>query len=255
MIRWRLIPLSLLVGVCACLSPAAGADPEPASGPEGAGETDRPRGFLERLAGGTRDSSSRAAVGERGTGDPAEAGGDRGGGLFSRFRRGARPPAGQASAAPEILASRDALSVEDRVALLDFHNQARREVDVPPLKWNPALAGFAQEWADEIARSGEFRHRPRSSHHYGENLAAGSAGAYTPVAMARQWYEGRSRYRAGTAIRTGSLAAGHYTQMVWRGSAEMGAGIAVIQKGPRRGMLVLVCNYDPPGNVVGEAAY
>ncbi len=182
-------------------------------------------------------------------------GGARTGGLFSKLRRGGRDRPAPSPVAPEILASSDALPVEDRQALLAFHNEARLEVGSPPLSWSPELARFAQEWADEIARSGDFRHRPRRTLSYGENLAIGTAGAYNAVSMARQWYAQRGQYRAGSPIRANAMAAGHYTQMVWRGSGEMGAGIALIRTGPRQGMLVLVCNYDPPGNVVGEAAF
>jgi len=187
---------------------------------------------------------------------PAAEGGEaRAGGLFSKLRRRGRDRSAPASPAPEILASSDALSVDARQALLAFHNEARLEVGSPPLRWSPDLARFAQEWADEIARSGDFRHRPRRTHSYGENLAMGTAGAYHAVSMARQWYAQRGQYRAGSPIRANALVAGHYTQMVWGGTTEMGAGIALIRSGPHQGMLVLVCNYDPPGNVVGEAAF
>jgi len=248
-IRSRFIGAALLFGCGSCLLLSA----EDGGGTAEVRAEERSRGLFDLLAPKRSDPAeatpSQAEASSRGSRS------DRGGGVFSRlFRSSAKPPAGSAVPA-EILASRDALSVEERQALLDFHNQARREVGVAPLAWSPELARFAQEWADEIARSGDFRHRPRSSHRYGENLAMGTAGAYSPVAMARQWYEARSRYRPGTPIRAGSLAGGHYTQMVWRGSSGLGAGIATIQTGPSRGMLVLVCNYDPPGNVVGEAAY
>jgi len=248
-IRSRFIGVALLLGFWSCLLLSAEEEGDTAEARSG----ERPRGLLDLFA--PRRSDPAEAAPSHVERSPRGARSDRGGGVFSRlFRSGTKPSAGSAVPA-EILASRDALSVEERQALIDFHNQARREVGVAPLAWSPELARFAQEWADEIARSGDFRHRPRSSHHYGENLAMGTAGAYSPVAMARQWYEARSRYRPGTPIRAGSLAGGHYTQMVWRGSSGLGAGIATIQTGPSRGMLVLVCNYDPPGNVVGEAAY
>jgi len=248
-IRSSFIGVALLLGCWSCLLLPA----EEGGGRAEAGAEEHSRGLLDLLVPKRSDppeaAPSQTEASSRGTRA------DRGGGVFSRlFRSGAKPSAGS-SVSAEILASRDALSVEERQALLDFHNQARREVGVAPLAWSPELARFAQEWADEIARSGDFRHRPRSSHHYGENLATGTAGTYSPVAMARQWYEARSRYRPGAPIRAGSLAGGHYTQMVWQGSSALGAGIATIQTGPSRGMLVLVCNYDPPGNVVGEAAY
>ena len=43
--------------------------------------------------------------------------------------------------------------------------------------------------------------------------------------------------------------AGHYTQVVWRSTARVGAGKAKLATGPQAGAWVLVANYDPPGNL------
>jgi pathogenesis-related protein 1 len=52
-----------------------------------------------------------------------------------------------------------------------------------------------------------------------------------------------------------AFKAGHYTQMVWRDSTEIGAGKAVVRTGPLKGASVMYCNYDPPGNVIGKTPY
>jgi pathogenesis-related protein 1 len=43
---------------------------------------------------------------------------------------------------------------------------------------------------------------------------------------------------------------GHYTQIVWAGTQEVGCAVA---RGGRRE--VWVCNYDPPGNWAGKRPY
>jgi pathogenesis-related protein 1 len=55
---------------------------------------------------------------------------------------------------------------------------------------------------------------------------------------------------AYTTHRCRGPACGHYTQMVWRGSASVGCGAAMCPFGR-----YLVCNYAPPGNVVGRRPY
>ncbi|MDF1826285.1 MAG: CAP domain-containing protein [Verrucomicrobiales bacterium] len=148
------------------------------------------------------------------------------------------------------------LSPREAAEFLDFHNQVRAEVGVAPVAWSPEIARVAQEWADELARKGKFEHRPRGARSYGENLAAGSGASYSPVQGAKQWYAEKKLFRSTDGVFTASLMpAGHYTQMVWRGSTEIGAGKAVVQRGQMKGWTVVVCNYNPPGNMVGGKVY
>jgi pathogenesis-related protein 1 len=51
---------------------------------------------------------------------------------------------------------------------------------------------------------------------------------------------------------------GHYTQVVWRHTRRVGCAVASCTGGsPFRAndWTLVVCNYDPPGNVVGERPY
>ncbi|MEX2581014.1 MAG: CAP domain-containing protein [Verrucomicrobiales bacterium] len=185
------------------------------------------------------------------------------GGLFGWLRKRNSSPAREATS---VRTSQDqatsangeiefGLGQADIRALVDLHNQARREVGVEPVEWNPRLARFAQEWADELARTGEFKHRPRQQHGYGENLASGTTGSYTAASLAGQWYAEKRLFRGNPAFGRGDMPAAHYTQMIWRNTTEIGAGIAVCRTGPYRGMTILVCNYNPPGNVIGEPVH
>src|SRR5690348_11932670 len=44
---------------------------------------------------------------------------------------------------------------------LDAHNAERQNYPVSPLQWSPELAGYAQQWANELAR----RNDPSASLH------------------------------------------------------------------------------------------
>jgi pathogenesis-related protein 1 len=172
---------------------------------------------------------------------------------------GACPRAGQPR--PEDETS-SALSAKEAADLVEFHNKVREEVGIEPVKWSPELARFAQEWADEVARTGKLAHRPREGERkqrYGENIAWGSGRGYDVLKAAESWYAEMKVYEPGTPIPQpedfGEFRAGHYTQMVWKDTTAIGAGKATIQEGERKGWLVVVCNYDPPGNIAGEKPY
>ncbi|MDF1853790.1 MAG: CAP domain-containing protein [Verrucomicrobiales bacterium] len=158
-------------------------------------------------------------------------------------------PAAAPAIAPGATGSK--LTPAEAQQVIAFHNKARTEVGVGGVAWSAEIAAFAQQWADHLARSGQFAHRPRDQQRYGENLAA----AQSIVAGMNMWYAEKKLFPAGAAFSMRLMPAGHYTQMVWRGSTQIGAGKAVIASGPYAGLTVLVCNYSPQGNVVGQKPY
>merc|ERR1711971_1264935 len=81
---------------------------------------------------------------------------------------------------------------------------------------------------------------------------------YTSIGMAAQeqaqgavdnWYSEIKDYTYGKEPSTGGSEIGHFTQVVWKGSTEVGVGVA--QEGST---VVVVANYSPPGNVRGQYA-
>jgi len=155
------------------------------------------------------------------------------------------------------------VTADEAREVLARHNEARRDVGVPPLTWSPSLANHAQEWADEIARTGLFEHRPRDEASvtvYGENLAVGFGPDYGAGTAVGQWRREEHDYVSGTPVPElpedfAEFKAGHYTQMVWRETRSIGVGKAVIETGEMAGWTVFVANYDPAGNAGGQKPY
>lgn len=133
--------------------------------------------------------------------------------------------------------------------ILDAHNRYRAEVGVSPLQWSDSLAASAQQWADRLAATGTFQHsRP------GENLAQGSTGAFSVARLVDMWGGEKQHFTNGSfpnVSTTGNWQdVGHYTQVVWRDTTEVGCGLA-----SGNGNDVLVCHYNPAGNVIGQNAF
>jgi Cysteine-rich secretory protein family len=139
-------------------------------------------------------------------------------------------------------------------AILSAHNQYRAEVDVPPLAWSDALASDAQEWADYLASLGgeELQHAENTGQ--GENLWMGTAGFFSYTEMVKSWGDEQQNFMDGKfpdVSSTGNWSdVGHYTQMVWRKTTEVGCGMATAG-----GNNILVCRYSPPGNFMSESVY
>ena len=143
-----------------------------------------------------------------------------------------------------------ALNLSNRI--LAAHNVERARFDAPALVWDEALAISAREWAQELARSGRFEHSaPGVRHQAGENLFMGTTGAYPVEAMVGNFLDERSDFTPGifpAIARDGNWHnVGHYTQIIWRQTRQVGCAIA---QGPHDEYLV--CRYWPAGNVYGQ---
>ena len=129
-----------------------------------------------------------------------------------------------------------------REAMLAGHNEARARLGLPPLTWNDNLAADARAYAEEMARTGRFEHspQPRGNPNQGENLWTGTSRAYSYREMIGHWLGEDRFYRAlpvPDSSATGQFGdVGHYTQIVWRGTRELGcAEIFAAQEAAVRG--------------------
>ncbi|KAG2484001.1 hypothetical protein HYH03_017168 [Edaphochlamys debaryana] len=131
-------------------------------------------------------------------------------------------------------------------ALLEAHNALRMISGAPNLTWSDDLAKASQGWADKCI----FEHsRSRTN---GENLAALSGTRNSAqVASSVGMWTGEVCYYNFDRPGFDSLT-GHYTQVVWKGTQQIGCGYRYCEDGldsfSSRESGILVCQYYPPGN-------
>ena len=129
------------------------------------------------------------------------------------------------------------------------HNAARSSIGLPPLAWDPRLARYAEQYTRRRRSDCALVH---SNGPYGENIFWGSGTGWSPAQAVAAWVGERRWYRYGTNTCAAGDNCGHYTQIVWSGTKSLGCAMVTCSGG--RGQFV-VCNYDPPGNYVGEKPY
>src|SRR5262245_60646004 len=126
-------------------------------------------------------------------------------------------------------------------AVLTAHNAYRAKHCVPALTWSTELAASAQQWANRC----QFNHDDSSRH--GENLFWGTAGAFSPSSAVATWSEAIGDHDFSKPQRGDQ--AGHFTQVVWKGTKQLGCGMAACH-----GNHFWACRYSPPGNAGGQYA-
>ncbi|XP_058121842.1 uncharacterized protein LOC131281286 [Anopheles ziemanni] len=135
------------------------------------------------------------------------------------------------------------------VAVLKHHNEFRRKHGAPNLILHKELVNDAQQWADILARDDRFTYRQNSK--YGENLYCLWSSDRNALPNAREvcrsWYEEAKQFTFNVEPRT-AVKGGQFTQMVWKGTKELGVGISKT----RSGKVIVVCTYYPRGNVLGQ---
>lgn len=151
----------------------------------------------------------------------------------------------------------------DAAAIVAAHNKWRAQVGVPGLRYSPELAASAQAWADELKRTNHCRMRhSKPEGQYGENLYWSSAVVWldgrrelSKVPAEKpidSWGSEKRDYDdAKNSCKPGKMC-GHYTQMVWKTSTQVGCAMAVCEDSQEQ---VWVCQYQPAGNVVGRKPY
>ncbi|XP_046397298.1 uncharacterized protein LOC124164140 isoform X2 [Ischnura elegans] len=131
---------------------------------------------------------------------------------------------------------------------LRAHNEFRQKHGVPPLKLNKKICKFSEEWAKRLAARGHIEHRVNCE--YGENIfliwSTNPDFKVTGREPVENWYSEIKEHTFGQEPT--NLKSGHFTQVVWKDSAELGVAMAK----SRKGQVFVVANYYPPGNYIGS---
>lgn len=141
---------------------------------------------------------------------------------------------------------------------LEIHNEMRANVvpaaspSLAPLLWSPQVANAAQAHANRCV----WAHSGVSA--YGENLFARSGWLSIEGAAAATWAEEAADYNYSTNRCASGQQCGHYTQMIWGSTSELGCGTQQCSSGSPWGTgawTIVVCNYRARGNVAGQRPY
>lgn len=163
-----------------------------------------------------------------------------------------RAPGAEARTNQRASSNRLALTTAEAQTMVDAHNAVRAQVGVGPVAWDATLASFAQRYVATLVRSCALKHSAGSG--FGENLAGWTQRA-PPTKAVDLWAGEKAVYRgAGGPLRDADMEAGHYTQVVWRGTTHIGCGRTTCSKDGVDWTLVS-CNYSPAGNVMGTRVY
>jgi pathogenesis-related protein 1 len=158
-----------------------------------------------------------------------------------------------------------ALSVQalDADEMVAAHNRWRKTVGAPPLNYSADLAASAREWANHLKQSNQCRmQHSKPDGKYGENLYWASAIEWSngkhelqqvsPKMVVDSWGNERTDYNYKNNSCAEGKMCGHYTQVVWKSTTKVGCAIAVCEDSREQ---VWVCQYQPPGNWVGQKPY
>jgi pathogenesis-related protein 1 len=152
--------------------------------------------------------------------------------------------------AQEIATTGSKVSEIEAKELINQHNFARAEVGVSEIEWSSKLASVAQKYANYLASSScSMKHSENKN--YGENLFWGSGKYYSALDASNSWYEEKQLYSYEKVSDTNFHDVGHYTQMIWRNTTQVGVGVAKCSDGS----YIYVANYYPQGNYIGEYPY
>lgn len=134
---------------------------------------------------------------------------------------------------------------------LKRHNEYRMEHGCPSLVLDQVLTDYAKKWAQYLANTNHIHHSGQlvDGVKVGENIAVIYSGDPKEIAgkeVSDKWYSEIDLYDFKTG--NGSEYAGHFTQMVWKETQQIG----IAQAMSKDGRSIVVANYSPQGNIPGR---
>ncbi|NXF94966.1 CRVP protein, partial [Eubucco bourcierii] len=139
---------------------------------------------------------------------------------------------------------------DQKKLIIDSHNAFRRGVNptasnMMKMEWSPAAASNAQNWANQCTLNHSPANMRKTTVQCGENLFMSTA----PVpwsAVTQAWYNEEKDFTYGSGAKTPGAVIGHYTQLIWYNSYQIGCAVAYCPT--NRFNYFYVCQYCPSGN-------
>ena len=160
---------------------------------------------------------------------------------------------------PEITLAE--LTADEKAEIVLAHNHWRSAVNVPELHWSSKLADMAQRHADTLKNAKACQPIHSQASNVGENVFWASPMQYsdgfseiqqlTPAQIVDDWASEKKDFHYFSNSCAMGKQCGHYTQIVWKSTTEVGCGKAYCPDNSQ----VWVCNYAPAGNYVGQKPY
>lgn len=160
-----------------------------------------------------------------------------------------------------IISSAYALDPNQQQEIVMAHNKWRQQVGVPEVQWSPNLASAAQSWADTLKQNLGCNPEHSNEPDVGQNLfwagplsysdGASEVQAINSAQVADAWGNEKQDYIDSENTCANDKVCGHYTQIVWKSTKEVGCALAVCNDNSQ----IWVCDYAPAGNYRGKKPY
>jgi len=146
---------------------------------------------------------------------------------------------------PSKCTTKNGLTLTEINEILNAHNSARAEQQLPAVTWDCRLAELAQEWADQSI----YEHRDNFG--FGENIFVSGSSTEPVTSVVKRWMLEKPNWNNETATCADGKNCTHYAQVMWRATKSIGCGINRSATGKWKAMVV--CNYDPASKASGPA--
>uniref|UniRef100_A0A8C4W6P2 Cysteine rich secretory protein 2 n=1 Tax=Gopherus evgoodei TaxID=1825980 RepID=A0A8C4W6P2_9SAUR len=142
-------------------------------------------------------------------------------------------------------------NINQQKEIVDKHNALRRQViptasNMLRMEWSPAAAKNAKSWANNCTLSHSPPNERRTTMNCGENLYMSTAPNSWSNAI-QTWYNEVGHFMYGNGSTIPNAMIGHYTQVVWYRSYQIGCALAFCGA-QKYYKYYYVCHYCPAGN-------
>ncbi|XP_048203595.1 cysteine-rich secretory protein 2-like [Perognathus longimembris pacificus] len=139
-----------------------------------------------------------------------------------------------------------------QIEIVNKHNELRRSVkpqasNMLKMQWSLEASRNAQKWANICIYKHSNKEDPKHRTKCGENLFR-SSGLRSWSYVMQKWFNESTNFTYGLGPKTPSAVVGHYTQLVWYSTYQVGCGVAYCPS-QKTMKYNYVCQYCPAGNL------